>query len=136
MDEFYKPYSIIDLFGDNTLKISWYKVWEDYYEIDNSTLIFGYDKSKAQENHNTIVRIDEYFDWYDFSFLKGFVDYDYHYKLLFDKVSIPIEPKESSSLISKLKCSSQNKNIVCLFIDETLESPFEIHGYCDVTEDR
>ncbi len=136
MDEFYKPYSIIDLFGDNTLKISWYKVWEDFYEIDNSTLIFGYDKSKAQENQSTIVRIDEYFDWYDFSFLKGFVDYDHHYKLLFDKVSIPIEPKESSSLISKLKCNSQNKNIVCLFIDETFESPFEIHGYCDVTEDR
>ena len=136
MNEFYKPYSIIDLFGYNTLKISWYKVWEDFYEIDNSTLIFGYDKPKDQESQNTIVRIDEYFDEVDCSILAMFTEDQYYYDLLFDKVALPIEPKEDSSLMSKLKCISNNKCIIDLDIncysDDCSEFSFEIHGYCDV----
>ena len=134
MNELYKPYSEIYLF-DSLLTVTWYKVWENIYEIDNSTLIFGYDKSKYQEGQNAGVLIDEYFDWYDFSLLRGHIGREYDYDLLFDKIVLPIEPKESSSLISKLKCASQNTNIVRLFTDEVYEElAFEIHGYCDVRE--
>ena len=136
MNELYKPYSIIPLFSNDLIRISWYKVWEDCYEIDNSTLIFGYDKSKDQESQNTIVRIDEYFDWSDVLYLKGLLDFQYYYSFQFDKVALPIEPKENGSLISKLKCISNNKCIIDLDInchtDDFTELPFEIHGYCDV----
>ena len=136
MNELYKPYSRIPLFSNDLIRISWYKVWEDCYEIDNSTLIFGYDKSKDQESQNTILRIDEYFDEIDCSILAMYTEYQYHYDLLFDKVALPIEPKENGSLISKLKCISNNKCIIDLDInchtDDFTELPFEIHGYCDV----
>jgi hypothetical protein len=136
MDEFYKPYSRIPLYGNDFIRISWYKVWENSYEIDNSTLIFGYDKSKDQESQNAGVWIDEYFDEFDCSLLASYTEDQYYYDLLFDKVALPIEPNENGSLISKLKCISSTKCIIDLDInfhpDDFSKYAFEIHGYCDV----